>query len=137
MAIMNAVSGLLLSGLLFTGSLAIILGQTPKKQEGDIPVVTVCEALQDRARYNGKAIIVVGRFVGTMEGTWLDENCERKIVTDGYTWDNSISTAYVVSQVEPPPRLPKKFKWDTELLANKLKDVQKTTKLQVLKRVQL
>jgi hypothetical protein len=113
--------------------LAIILGQTPKKQEGDIPVVTVCEALQDRTRYNGKAIIVVGRFVGTMEGTWLDENCERKIVTDGYTWDNSISTAYVVSQVEPPPRLPKKFKWDTELLANKLKDVQKTTKLQVLK----
>jgi hypothetical protein len=133
MAIMNAVSGLILSGLLFTSSLEIIFGQIQEKQKGDIPVVTVCEALQDRSLYNGKAIIVVGRFVGTMEGTWLSENCEHKIVTDGYTWDNSISTAYVVSEVEPPPSLPKGFKWDKELLANKLKELQKTTKLQVLK----
>lgn len=110
MAIMNVVRGLICSGLLFTSSWEIIFGQIQEKQKADIPVVTVCEALQDRSLYNGKAIIVVGRFVGTMEGTWLDENCERKIVTDGYTWINAISTTYVASDVETPPSLPKEFK---------------------------
>jgi hypothetical protein len=98
-----------------------------------VPVVTVCEALQDRELYNGKAIVVVGRLASTDEGSWIGEDCERKIVTDGYTWANIISTTYARSQVEPPPGLPKEFKWDTGLLTNKLKDVQKTTKLEVLK----
>jgi hypothetical protein len=103
--------------------LGVALGQ-------GVPVVTVCEALQDRDLYNGKSIVVVGRHGGTDEGSWLSEDCERKIVTDGYTWANVISTTYARSQVEPPPGLPRGFSWNTELMANKLKDVQKTTKLQ-------
>ena len=94
-----------------------------------VPVVTVCEALRGRDLYHGNAIIVVGQFSSTDEGSWLSEDCERKIVTDGYAWANVISTTYVRSQAEPPPGLPKGFKWDADLISNKLRDVQKTTKL--------
>jgi hypothetical protein len=75
-----------------------------------VPVVTICEVLQDRDLYHGKSVVVVGRFGGTDEGGWL-------------------STTYVRSQAEPPPGLPKGFKWDADLITNKLRDVQKTTKL--------
>jgi hypothetical protein len=96
-------------------------------------MVSVCEVLNDLARYNGKPIVIVGRFAYTDEGTWLSEDCERKIVTHGYTWANIISTTYVRSQVEPPPGLPKGFKWEERLLKLKLEQVRRTTTLRVLK----
>ena len=98
----------------------------------DIPVVTVCEALQGREVYNGKPIVVVGRLHLNVEGDWLSEDCERKIVTDGYIWPNMIAVGYSRSEGGPAPDLPKDFKWNEDLLSKKLKDVQTTTKIQIL-----
>jgi hypothetical protein len=98
-----------------------------------IRVLTVCESLADLNRYSGQTVILVGKLGSTMEGVWLSQNCEHKLVTDGYTWADTISLAYV-ERVEPPPNLPKGFKWNEPLLKAKLKDVQKTTELEVLKK---
>jgi hypothetical protein len=93
-----------------------------------VPVVTVCEALQ--GQYNGKAIVVVGRLHSTDEGSWLGEDCESKIITDRYAWANVISTTCIRSQAKPRHDSPHGFRWNTELMTNKLRDVQKTTRLQ-------
>jgi hypothetical protein len=92
----------------------------------------VCEVLSDLPRYNGKVVIVVGRSGGTDEGSWLSQECEHPIVTNGFTWPNSISTSFVRRGVDPPV-LPQDFKWNEKVLAAKLKEVQSTTKLRVLK----
>lgn len=97
-----------------------------------VPVVTVCEALQGRDAYNGKSIVVVGWLSFNVEGSWLSEDCERKIVTDGYIWPNMIAVGYSRSEGGPAPDLPKNFQWNEDLLSKKLKDVQTTTKIQVL-----
>ena len=39
--------------------------------EEPVPVLTVCEALKDIEKYDGKTIIVFGRFASSMEGGWL------------------------------------------------------------------
>ena len=121
-----------LSALLFCG-VEIACGQAAAVSNGGVPVVTVCEALQDLSRYNGMVVIVVGRSGGTNEGSWLSEDCERKIVTEGYTWANIISTAYGRSEVKPPPILPADFRWDEALLATKLKEIQQITQLRIQK----
>ena len=133
MAFMNSVIWVTLPALVLGSSADLAFGQTAQVSIVGVPVVTVCEALHDLARYNGKSIVVVGRFGSTGEGSWLSEDCERKIITDGYTWANAISTTYSRSEAQPPPGLPKGFKWNEELLTRKLMDVQKTTKLQVFK----
>lgn len=117
----------------FVGWLQIVFGQGITSEDGAVPIISVCEALSDRARFNGKSIVVVGRFGYTDEGTWLSEECDRKIVTGGYTWANIISTTYARSDVFPPPGIPKTFRWDDKLLAGKLREVKKTTKLRILK----
>jgi hypothetical protein len=94
----------------------------------DIPVVTVCEAILNRDRYNGKAIIVVGLLSWTFEGNWLYEDCERKIVAAGYAWPNMLSVDWEVSK-GIPLILPLELEWDMELVNRKLKVVQETTKL--------
>jgi hypothetical protein len=106
----------------------LIVGQTPVTLQ-PIPVVTVCEVLNDLGRYNGKSIIVIGKESGTMEGSWLTADCEKKLVTDGFTWDDSISLSYVRGTVEPLPPLPDRFKWNTKLVTVKLQEIQRTTKL--------
>src|ERR1700678_3227061 len=40
------------------------------------PVLAVCEALHDLKLYNGKDVVIVGRFGGTFDGTFLTEDCE-------------------------------------------------------------
>jgi hypothetical protein len=99
MAILNTVIKVILSALLLGGSSEIAFGQAPKVSKGGVPVVTVCEALKDLSRYNGKSIVVAGRLANTNEGVWLGEDCERRIVTDGYSWDNIISTTYILPEV--------------------------------------
>ena len=120
----------LLSGWSGRGS-----GQEVKDSIAGIPVLTVCEALGELSRHNGQSVVVVGRFGYTDEGSWLSEDCERKIVTDGYTWASSISTAYLASKEETPPDLPKGFTWETKILRAKLTSVQKTTKLTTYKKL--
>jgi len=95
-------------------------GQTESASSNDkIPVLTVCEVLQNLSAYNNKSIIVIGQFAHTDEGGWIVEDCEKRIVTEGYTWGNSISNLYIVGQTEPPPSLPANFHWDDELLLKK------------------
>jgi hypothetical protein len=102
------------------------MGQDTK----DIPVLTVCQALRDSALYSGQTVIVVGRSVGTDEGSWLDENCGIDLVIEGRKYPTSISTSYVVSQFAPPPQRPQGFRWDKRRLQQRLADVQQTTRLE-------
>ncbi len=96
----------------------------------DTPVLTVCQALRDSARYGGQPVIVVGRSVSTGEGSWLDESCGMDLVIEVRKYPTSISTSYVVWQFAPPPQRPKGFMWDKGLLRRRLADVQKTTRLE-------
>ena len=48
-----------------------------------IPILTVCDALRDPVRYGGKVVIIVGRSVGTDEGSWLSEDCGFKLEIEG------------------------------------------------------
>ncbi len=59
------------------------LGQPPAAPSEALPVITVCEALEDLSRYNGKSVVIVGRSSYTNEGSWLTEDCKHKIVTEG------------------------------------------------------
>ena len=95
----------------------------------DVPILSVCEALRDPERFEGKTVIIVGRFASTSEGSWLSEECSQKFEVAGREFDPMISTAYVVSDFAAAPKLPKGFKWDKNLLREKLEQVRRTTKL--------
>lgn len=114
---------------LFQSLMPTAFGQATPSPAQPIAVITVCEALKNLSLYNGKPIVIVGRLGGTFEGSWLSENCDSSLITDGYTWSNIISTSYLRSETEPPPPLPQNFKWDKELLQSKLKQLQATTRL--------
>jgi hypothetical protein len=102
------------------------LGQTVPDQP---PVLTVCEALTEPSRYGGRSVIIVGRLVRTSEGAWLSEDCGLKVINGGKEFQPVISAAYDMSQFDPPPPLPKTFRWDGLVLRRKLSQVRKTTRL--------
>jgi hypothetical protein len=107
--------------LVFFGNFAF--GQTKESasSNNDIPILTVCEVLQNLNLYNGKSLIVIGKAVATDEGSWICAECESSIITDGYTWGNFISTRYILRRSAPPPSLPQNYRWDDEALLTKLK----------------
>jgi len=120
--------------LLLAGTLFIAPGlYAQRPASSDIPVLTVCEILRDVTRYDGVAVVVVGRSIGTMEGSWLDEECAPQIVINGRSWRPSISTTYIASEFAPPPEKPSGFKWERGAIQAKLESVQRTTSLQVYK----
>jgi hypothetical protein len=96
----------------------------------ETPVLTVCQALRDPARYEGMSVIVVGRSTGTMEGVWLDEQCGLILLIQGRSYPASISIAYVVSEFAPPPRKPAEFRWDKKSIRRALEEVKRTTRLE-------
>ena len=101
-----------------------------------LPVLTVCEVMKDLQRFDGKAVIVVGRYSHTDEGSWLDAECGFQVENGGRQFSTtSISTTYVASDFDPPPQKPAGFRWDEPLLTRKLRDVAKTTKLQVVRKI--
>ena len=75
-------------------------------------------------------VIIVGRSIGTSEGSWLSEDCGLKPKIEGRTYSATISTAYVVSDFAPRPRKPKTFKWDKPALQHALDRVKTTTHLE-------
>jgi hypothetical protein len=104
----------------------------PQGVRFDVPVVTVCEALQDREVYDGQIMVVVGRYFRGIHGDVLGQECERSIITDGFVWQNAIPIKGSASARVPyptPPTLLSDFRWDEELLNAKLLEVQKTTQL--------
>ena len=115
-------------------ALAITLAALPGfvlGQPSDIPVVTVCEVMKELPAYNGKTIVVVGRFGSTDEGAWLSEDCTQQLVIKGHEWSNSISLSDTVGSTQPPPSLPKAFRWNKNMLFKKLTQVKSTTVLRV------
>jgi hypothetical protein len=107
--------------LLLTFPCTCAFGQSEPASIDKIPVLTVCEVLRNLGIYNNKSIIVIGKFTATDEGFWLYEDCPTKIVTDGYTWDSSISMLYIIGRTDPPPQLPQNFRWNDEVLLQKMK----------------
>src|ERR1044071_5099813 len=73
-----------------------------------VPLVTVCDVLKDLPAYKGRTVIVVGRSKSTMEGSWLDQDCPTKLITDGYEWSTSISLSYIGTE-STAPSMPTKF----------------------------
>lgn len=108
--------------------LLITAGGTARSAE-EPPILTVCEALKDPGRYDGKTVIIVGRAVGTSEGTWLREDCGLTITNADHEFEPMISTASLVSREEPPPQLPRHFHWNRPLVRQKLDEVKRTTHL--------
>ena len=97
-----------------------------------VPVLTVCEVLNDLSKFDGRTIVVVGRFSHTDEGSWVDEDCPGGVTIDGRSWPTGISTSYTASQTVPAPTLPKGFHWNRTLIREKLGAVKKTTTLRVI-----
>jgi hypothetical protein len=90
-----------------------------------IPVLTVCEALHELPEHNGKNVIVVGRYFYAFEGTFMNEGCD----VDGRV---TIKSKRWLSMIAFGPRESserKEIEWDAEALNEKLKQVQKTTRL--------
>ena len=73
----------------FVGS---AFGQTSRG--GPVEIATVCDVLERRESFNGKTLIVIGRWSSTDEGFWLTDDCRAKIKTGGYTWKNLIWLDY-------------------------------------------
>jgi hypothetical protein len=99
----------------------------------DVPVLTVCEVMDQLPQLDGKLVIVVGRFAYTDEGTWLGQDCGHKVTVGGREFEPLISTTYIQSEYDPAPKLPNNFKWDVRALEKKLEQVKLTTKLRVYK----
>ena len=117
-------------GIVVVGSLLDGAVYGDSAPASNIPILTVCEALRDPSRYAGQTVIVVGRSVGTDEGTWLDESCGLNVVVAGRSYRAVISTAYVASDFDPPPSKPLRFIWDKRALRHALQQVKATTQLE-------
>ena len=111
----------------------VLLAGSVTAAPDDVPVLTVCEALNDLPRFDGKSVIVVGRYGASDEGSWLNEDCGLKIVNGGQEFKPLISISYPISEFAAPPQRPSGFKWDERLLQEKLEQVKRTTSLRVYK----
>ena len=119
--------------ILFLILFAFPIADARSAASANIPVLTVCEALNDADQYEGKSVIIVGRTASTIEGRWLTEDCGRKFVRGNREFDAQISTFYFVGDFAPAPPLPDGFKWDKRLLQQKLTQVKQTTELHTYK----
>jgi hypothetical protein len=105
-----------------------------KSSQAPLIPVTVCEILASPQQFNGTNLAVLGRFDHTDEGWWLaEDDCGRKLVTEGYTWPNLI---WLHCCYEPAPDPPSgSLRLDDVALAAKLKQVKGTTQLKHQKRL--
>jgi hypothetical protein len=67
---------------------AFYLFAAPRKPE--ITAISVCTALADRIRLNGKIISVRGYEESTDEGSWLKGDCKTHVTADGHDWPDLI-----------------------------------------------
>jgi hypothetical protein len=89
--------------------------------------VTVCEVLFDQTAFDGKSVFVVGRFDYTDEGMWVsEEDCGRKLVTNGHVWPNLMWLNRSNAGPAPAFDLPV---LDQDALKETLRKLQKTTPL--------
>jgi|SRR5215467_5783771 len=98
----------------------------PTANAQQIPVLTVCEALHELPKYNGKVVIVVGRTFFTFEGSFMNEKCE----PDGTTMVQGKKWLSVIAFGSGKTNRAIVVQWDPEALDRKLKQVQQTTHLE-------
>jgi hypothetical protein len=98
--------------------------QTSKTRKPLAPI-TVCEILSNREFYNGKFVIVIGRWSPTDEGFWLVDNCEKQIKTDEYVWSNMVSLEYDPSS---PTAFPNGMKIDDAAVNQKIVELKRRMK---------
>ena len=105
-------------------SVAPLFGQATA---ASTPVLTVCEALRDLKLYNGKEVVIVGRSAMTFEGTFLSEDCEPdgRTIVQGKRWLSAIC----LSAEDQQSSRQNTFRFDEELLRQKLVAMQRTTHL--------
>jgi len=110
--------------VLLVSSFSLVAATVP------VPILTVCDILQDLRAYNGRIVIVVGKASFTGEGTWLTASCSHTLKTAGHTWPNVIATSRATSlDDEPAPTIPPAFRWDDEMLRQKLATIVPATRL--------
>ena len=129
---MNATTKALVGSVLtLVFSSEIAAQQTPEAMR--LAPVTVCEILASPQQFNGRNVAVLGRLATTDEGWWLaEDDCGRKLVTDGHTWPNSIWLHCCYKPAPDPPT--GSLVLDQTVLSEKLHRVRGTTKLRTEKR---
>lgn len=96
-------------------------------EEPTLQPVTVCEVLQNLAAYDGKEAAIVGRYSFRQTGRWLgQQKCDPKAAVSGKQSPNSLWLAYDPADAPKPPAV---LAVDDALLAQKLRDVKRTTAL--------
>lgn len=74
--------------------LAMFLSCTLLHAQTEQPVLSVCDALNQRSVLNGrKAVVIKGELIGTDEGAWLRSMapCSTEIELEGLKWPSAIS----------------------------------------------
>jgi len=113
------------AALIFVAVVTSPITLAQKVSEERLSIVTVCDILLNQAEFNGRTVAILGRYISTDEGRWLDEDdCGNKPGTDG------IALRALV-WLEGGGNLPsaKMPVLDRDSLREKLVQVSKTTKL--------
>jgi hypothetical protein len=102
------------------------------KREKRTKPVTVCDALADRNKFNGKPVAIVGRVdcrrsIIDQVCFLAEDRCEQPVTADGYAWPNKV--LIVDYWEEGMPRPPSRSVIDQDTLAKKLALVRKSTTL--------
>lgn len=97
----------------------VLVGQAAAQS---VPVLTVCEALQNLKLYNGKSVVIVGRSGYTLEGTFMGEDCgpDGRVMIQGNRW---LSLIYVSAE---DPKKTMDFHFDQALVRMKLAELKRT-----------
>jgi len=104
------------------------------QSEGERPkILTVCEVLANASQYRDAAIAIVGRLVrrvGTIDGFEFltQDGCKKPVVTKKHIWPNELLISDLAeSDLPQPPTVHPKL--STEIVANKLAAVRRSTRL--------
>ena len=116
---------------------AVAQGRSVEK----VKVLTVCEVLGDATRYAGTVVAVVGRL--ERSASLIDhyeflsqDGCTRPVVTHGHRWLDKVQV-WTASDAEVPKPPAEKPQLLQSLIATKLSNVRRTTKLGVHQEPQL
>jgi hypothetical protein len=103
------------------------------KSDRPVKPITVCEVLGDLPKYSGKDFAIMGRVdcgSSFIDRTFFlaEDQCERPVTTDGYSWPTKIMIVDYWDEGMPKPPSAKPH-IDEPTLIDKLSLLRKTTKL--------
>ncbi len=71
-----------------------VWAQVSTTESGQFPILSVCEALSNRLKYDGQMVRIRAQNTGTTESSNLiGDHCSGSLLTEGYRWDWIISLA--------------------------------------------